>query len=162
MTETLVAAPRTPYALLLDIAARLGPAAQRAQERAAAVTVADSHVYGYYPNTLGSALEACDWTGRHALVQQDIAPSAVAFLGNGIWLHHTSTDPEQHVLTLLIPCACGRGYTGCELADEHDLLLILDALSTSGGLMPHQSDAGGNDCDNTPATPTRRSWSADT
>ncbi|MGW2841835.1 hypothetical protein ACWCWD_29120 [Streptomyces sp. NPDC001493] len=160
MTETLDRTATSPYARLLDIAAQLGPAARREEERDAAATEADNHVYSHYQDTLGSVLEACDWTGHHALPQQDITPSAITSLGNGIWLHHTATsaDPEQHVLTLLVPCACGRGYTGCELADEPDLLQILDELSTSGGLMPHESDAGGNDCDSTPAA--HRSWRA--
>ncbi|MFJ9328981.1 hypothetical protein ACIRPN_16825 [Streptomyces sp. NPDC101230] len=61
-------------------------------------------------------------------------PSAVAYLGGGLWLHHTLTNGAdcRDALTLLVPCTCHYGYVPSLLEDEADL----QELHPTG--MPHR------------------------
>lgn len=87
------------------------------------------------PETVGRALEHDAWTGYPALRNEAIAPSAVAYLDGGLWLHHTITHDADYrdVLTLIVPCTCGRGYAALQLENESDLLEVLDELRTTAG-----------------------------
>lgn len=150
MTETLTpptiaAGADSPLALLFDIALEIG--VQGADEqRDNAETAALDHVWNAYPDTLGKALDDDDWSGRPALPEAVLEPSAVAYLDGGLWLHHTvDADQEQDVLTLVAPCTCGNGYVDTVLDGESDLLQVLTDLRATGGRFPH--DSGWPDCD---------------
>lgn len=148
MTETLTpptAAADSPLALLFDIAREIGTVGED-EQRDNAETAALDHIWNAYPDTLGRALHAEDWSGQPALADAGLEPSAVAYLDGGLWLHHSSDgDREQNVLTLIAPCTCGRGYIDTVLDGESDLLQVLTELRATGGRFPHHSDD--SDCD---------------
>ena len=79
------------------------------------MTAALHHIYTEYPDTVGQVqvLEGREWRGTPALRAADLAPSAVAYLGAGLWLHHSLDIPEEEpardVLTLIAPVPAGRG-----------------------------------------------------
>ncbi|WP_327372324.1 hypothetical protein [Streptomyces sp. NBC_01217] len=157
MTETLTPPvtallPDSPLAVLFDIVATTARISQD-EERDGAETAAADHVYRAYSDTLGRALEEHEWTGYPALRDNAFEPSAVAYLDGGLWLHHTIThDADYHdVLTLIVPCACGRGYVGSQLEDENDLLEVLEELRGTSGRSAHGGDTGGLYCASTTA-----------
>ncbi|MEU1536006.1 hypothetical protein [Streptomyces fagopyri] len=82
--------------------------------------------------------------------------SAVARLDGGLWLHHTlritGRDGAQDVLTLVVPCTCGRGYIDMVLDSEGDLMEILAELRPTHGLSPH-NDKVPLDCHSVTTTP---------
>ncbi|GHB68036.1 hypothetical protein GCM10010377_68690 [Streptomyces viridiviolaceus] len=148
MTEIL-ALPTRPYAAdsplayLLDLAAEAGVPSEE-EQRDDAETTAAHHVYSAYPHSLAQVVEAMDWRGYPALRPdgyKDFEPSAVAWLDGGLWLHHTlhitEADGAQDVLTLIVPCTCGRGYADIRLDTEDDLLEILADLRPTHGRSPH-------------------------
>ncbi len=135
----------SPLALLFDIALEIGVQGED-EQRDDAETAALDHVWNAYPDTLGKALDDDAWSGRPALAEAGLEPSAVACLDGGLWLHHTSDgDQESDVLTLIAPCTCGNGYVDTVLDGECDLLRILADLRATGGRFPH--DGGWPDCD---------------
>lgn len=149
MTETLTGLlPDSPLASLFDIAAATTRISQE-EDRDGAEAAAADHVYRAYADTLDRVLEHDAWTGYPALRDTAFEPSAVAYLDGGLWLHHTIThDADYHgVLTLIVPCACGRGYVDSQLEDENDLLEILEELRGTGGRSTHGGDTGGLYCD---------------
>ncbi|MDL5206538.1 hypothetical protein [Streptomyces sp. ALI-76-A] len=116
-----------------------------------AVTAAAHHVYTAYPDTLATVLEAMDWHGYPALRAAGTGsyePSAVAWLDGGVWLHHTlrlsERDGASDILTLVVPCTCGRGYIDIVLDGEEMLLEILNELRPTDGRSVH--DAVSGDC----------------
>ncbi|MER0443222.1 hypothetical protein ABR738_01280 [Streptomyces sp. Edi4] len=142
-----------PLAELLSIAlGAAGPLA--AEEREDAVTAALHHIYTEYPDTVGQVqvLEATEWRGMPALRAADLAPSAVAYLGAGLWLHHSLDIPEEEpardVLTLIAPCSCRAGYVEFELQGDTDLVTILTVLSREEHTVWHR---GGTACTSTRA-----------
>lgn len=66
-----------------------------------------------------------------------VSPAAFAYLGHGVWLHHTQDtrgfghNPE---VTLLAPCRCGKGYQQFEVTTEDDLVGTLAALAGAARL----------------------------
>jgi hypothetical protein len=158
VTETLILpvtglAADSPLAVLFDIVATTARLNQD-EERDGAETAAADHVHSAYPDTLGRAVGHDTWTGCLALRDQGLEPSAVAYLDGGLWLHHTTTHDADYrdILTLIVPCACGRGYVGWQLEDENDLLEVLEELRTAGGRSVHGGDTGGLYCASTPVT----------
>ncbi|WP_327170173.1 hypothetical protein OG471_00920 [Streptomyces sp. NBC_01336] len=151
MTEILTPpATHSPLAFLFDIVATTARL-NREEECDGAETAAADHVYSAFPDTVGRALEHDAWTGYPALRDEAIAPSAVAYLDGGLWLHHTITHDADYrdVLTLIVPCTCGRGYAALQLEDESDLLEVLDELRTAAGRSAHGGDTGGLYCAST-------------
>ncbi|WP_217236842.1 hypothetical protein [Streptomyces sp. AC555_RSS877] len=148
MTETLTHltrpyAPDSPLAYLLDLAADAdGPSED--EQRDDAQTTAAHHIYQDYPHTLAHVLEVTDWQGYPAWEGADgrrFEPSAMAWLDGGLWLHHTlhisETDGARDVLTLIVPCTCGRGYIDVLLDTEDDLIELLSELRPTHGRSPH-------------------------
>ncbi|MFI0020330.1 hypothetical protein [Streptomyces griseus] len=160
MTETLTPpttdlAPGSPLAVLFGFAAvtaRLDSRLTADEERDSAETAAADHVYTAYPSTLDRALDDDAWTGHPVLRDDAVQPSAVAHLDGGLWLHHTITADADYrdVLTLIVPCACGRGYVTTLVEDEDDLLDLLQELRLTGGRSAHGGDAGGPHCASAP------------
>ncbi|GAA4694346.1 hypothetical protein [Streptomyces youssoufiensis] len=156
MTETFALPDNeldSPLALLLDIVATT-TRRTREEEREGAETAAADHVYRAYTSTLGAALEDTQWTGYPALGGTE--PSAVAYLGAGLWLHHTTTYDTEYsdggdALALIVPCACGRGYITSHLESEDDLVELLAELHPTGGRAEHGSDTRGRYCASIPA-----------
>ncbi|MGV9290986.1 hypothetical protein [Streptomyces sp. NPDC003719] len=161
MTEIL-ALPTRPYAAnsplayLLDMAAEAaGPTEE--EQRDDAETTAAHHVYNAYPHSLAQVIEAMDWRGYPAQRDGvcDLEPSAVAWLDGGLWLHHTlrisEADGARDVLTLIVPCTCGRGYVDIQLDTEDALLEILAELRPTHGRSEH-TDAP-LDCRSIPLLP---------
>ncbi|MEV7060386.1 hypothetical protein AB0N60_37915 [Streptomyces microflavus] len=157
MTDTLTPpATGSPLALLFDIAATTGQLTAglvQDEEREVAETAASDHVYTAYPDTLGLVVDHEAWTGFPALRDNSVQPSAVAYLGDSLWLHHTITaDADHHdALALLSPCICGHGYVPSLLLDERDLLELLQELRPTSGRAVHCADAVGPDCASIPA-----------
>ncbi|WP_051845497.1 hypothetical protein [Streptomyces sp. NRRL S-813] len=123
---------------------RLGDEPTEDEQRDDAETTAAHHVYTAYPNTLAQVVDAMDWQGYPALRQDGVRvlkASAVAWLGGGLWLHHTQHITEQDgardVLTLIVPCTCGHGYVDIHLETEAELLEILAELRPTHGRSPH-------------------------
>ncbi|MET7855573.1 hypothetical protein ABZT48_47440 [Streptomyces avermitilis] len=58
----------------------------------------------------------------------------------GLWLHHTlritETDGASDVLTLIVPCTCGRGYVDITLDTEDVLMEVLAELRPTNGRSP--------------------------
>ncbi|MET7457277.1 hypothetical protein ABZT03_36520 [Streptomyces sp. NPDC005574] len=103
-----------------------------------------------YSDTLGSVLEVMDLHGYPSQRMAGLGSwetSAVGWLDGGLWLHHTlhlsEEDGGLDVLTLIVPCTCGRGYTDITLASE-EMLLILAELQPTHGRSVH--DEGSGDC----------------
>ncbi|MFD3851417.1 hypothetical protein ACFWVB_36890 [Streptomyces microflavus] len=157
MTETLTPpATGSPLALLFDIAATT---AQRTnglvqdEERKVAETAAADHIHTAYPETLGQVVDHDAWIGFPALRDSGVQPGVAAYLGDGLWLHHTITADADHqdALTLLSPCICGHGCVPSLLLDETDLLELLQDLRPTGGRAVHRGDTGGPYCAGIPA-----------
>ncbi|MER5200493.1 hypothetical protein ACWD3J_44230 [Streptomyces sp. NPDC002755] len=149
-------APGSPLAFLLEIAAdTCGP--DENEQREDAETAAAHHTYAAYPQTLAQAVEAADWHGAAATDSggRRVEPSAVAWLDGGLWLHHTLRITEHEgahdVLTLVVPCTCGR-YTGITLDSEETLLELLAELAPTHGRSVHDDTAA--DCHSIPAIPS--------
>jgi hypothetical protein len=153
MTETLIPLARpyaadSPLAQLLDMA-HAADIPDADEQRDDAETAAAHHVFEQYTDTLGTVIEACDWTGYPALRPDrgtPYEPSAVAWLDGGLWLHHTvhiSENGARDILTLIAPCTCSRGYVDFLIDTETDLLAILADLRPTGGRFPHDSDTLG-------------------
>lgn len=142
----------SPLAVLFDIVATTARISEDEECDGAEIAAAD-HVYRAYADTLGRVLEHDAWTGYPALRDNAFEPGAVAYLGGGLWLHHTITNGADYhdVLTLIVPCPCGRGYVDPQLEDENDLLEVLEELRGTGGRSAHGGDTGGLYCDSTTA-----------
>lgn len=168
MTDTLTPIARpyaadSPAAFLLDLAAEAcGPDAD--EQRDDAETGAAHHTYTAYPQTLAQAVDAISWQGYPAmnLGERHFEPSAVAWLDGGLWLHHTlrisERDGAADVLTMIVPCTCGR-YTDITLDGEEVLLDVLAELAPTRGRSVHDEKAG--DCRSVPAAPLAalpRAW----
>jgi hypothetical protein len=147
VTDTLnpptTTAGDSPLATLLNIANDLGTPSED-EQREDATTAALDHTWNAYPTTLGQALGEQDWNGQPAVPGAGLDPSAVAYLGDGLWLHHHNNLDRGHaVLTLIAPCSCGNGYLDYVLDGEDDLLQILINLRATGGRFPHSSTRPG-------------------
>ncbi|MFD8671293.1 hypothetical protein ACFV1U_38805 [Streptomyces microflavus] len=154
MTETLTPpVTGSPLAVLFEIVAASARLTLE-EERDGAETAAADHVYAAYPDTLGRVVEHDAWTGYPALRDNSVQSSAVAHLGDGLWVHHTITaaDADHHdALTLLVPCTCRYGYVPSLLLDVTDLLELLQELRPTGGRAVHRGDTGGPYCAGIPA-----------
>ncbi|CAM5293515.1 hypothetical protein GCM10010329_80670 [Streptomyces spiroverticillatus] len=140
-----------PLAILFDIVDATREETE-AEEREGATTGAADHIFRMYPHTLNETLEECDWTGYPALRENGIEPSAVAVLGQGLWLHHTTRSGADYddVLTLLVPCSCTDGYVSFHLEHEGDLMEVLRGLRRTNGHYWHSSDTSGPHCASIP------------
>ena len=163
MTETLHApdtparsyGARSPLAYLLDLAAQADDVISQEQCEDAE-TAAAHHLYSSYPYSLAQAVDATAWQGYPAVRepgQRLWGPAAVAWLDGGLWLHHTlrstEDDGANDVLTLVVPCTCGRGYTDITLDSEDLLMEILAELRPTHGRSVHH--AALLDCTSVPA-----------
>ncbi|WHM41134.1 hypothetical protein [Streptomyces sp. BPTC-684] len=117
----------------------------RAMEQAAqAAYVAVDHTVNEFPATLGTLLWDEHWIGYpDPEAAEDANGSAVAHLGDGVWIHHAVTTSsfddgssvrwqvsERHTLTLIAPCSCGQGYRTRGVATEDDLLEAVHELTS--------------------------------
>ncbi|MFJ9634847.1 hypothetical protein ACIRU8_44875, partial [Streptomyces sp. NPDC101175] len=128
-------------------------------------TAAAHYVYGAYLGSLAQTLEVMDWQGYPSYTGADgrrHEPAAVAWLDGGAWLHHTlrlsERDGAVDVLTLIVPCTCGR-YTDITLDGEEVLLEVLAELAPTRGRSVHDETA--EDCRSVPAAPLAalsRAW----
>lgn len=154
MHDTFTAATRpyaadSPLAHLLDMAEAAGAPIED-EQREDAITAAAHYVCNAYQSTLGTVLDVMDWTGHPALHFPGFAfePAATAWLDGGLWLHHTlrisEHDGAVDVLTLVVPCTCGRGYTDIVLDSEDMLIEILAELRPTHGRSVHDDSLG--DC----------------
>jgi hypothetical protein len=154
MHDTSTAATRpyaadSPLAHLLDMVQAVGQPTED-EQREDAVTAAAHHIYNAYPDTLARVLDVMDWTGHPALHSPGgiFEPAATAWLDGELWLHHTlrlsETDGAVNMLTLIVPCTCGRGYTDIVLDSEDMLIEILAELRPTHGKSVHDENLG--DC----------------
>ncbi|MFD5814740.1 hypothetical protein [Streptomyces sp. NPDC127038] len=148
MTETLHAPARSygahsPLAYLLNLA---GEAAQVSdqEQREEAETAVIHHLSRSYPYSLAQAIDVMAWQGYPAVRGPRgviCEASAVAWLDGGLWLHHTvrsiESDGALDVLTLIVPCTCGRGYTDITLDSEDMLMELLTELRPTHGQSVH-------------------------
>ncbi|MEH0557343.1 hypothetical protein [Streptomyces sp. B21-101] len=155
-TTTRPYGPDSPLAFLLEVAAdACGP--DEGEQREDAESAAAHHLYADYPQTLAQAVEAVDWQGAAATDSggRRVEPSAVAWLDGGLWLHHTlritERDGALDVLTLVVPCTCGR-YTDITLDSEETLLELLAELAPTHGRSLHDDTAA--DCHSTQVAPS--------
>ncbi|MEU9438390.1 hypothetical protein [Streptomyces sp. NPDC048252] len=141
-------APGSPLAFLLEVAAD-ACGLDEGEQREDAETAAAHHTYAAYPQTLAQAVDVADWQGAAATDSggHRVEPSAVAWLDGGLWLHHTlritEHDGAADVLTLIVPCTCGR-YTDITLDGEEMLLELLAELAPTHGRSVHDDTVG--DC----------------
>ncbi|MGW2690182.1 hypothetical protein ACWC6I_44440 [Streptomyces sp. NPDC001414] len=146
LPRTLPFASDSPLAVLLGIATdAVGP--DDDEQRDDAETTAAHHVYYAYPDTLAGVVDAVDWQGYPSVTLDGgrrLEPSAVAWLDGGAWLHHTLNitvdDGAQDVLTLIVPCTCGRGYVDITLDTEGVLVDVLTDLAPTHGRSPHLTE----------------------
>lgn len=142
----------SPIGILFDIAREIGADGEE-EQRVNAQMAAVDHVWRVYPDTIAKAVDEDKWSGQVALTGAGLEPCAVAYLDEGLWLHHSSSgEQESHVLTLIAPCTCGAGYIDTVLDSETDLLEILTDLRATNGQFPHTvhpHDAH-PDCDSQP------------
>ncbi|MEU1789152.1 hypothetical protein ABZ553_25440 [Streptomyces sparsogenes] len=133
----------SPLALLFAMVDELDTCSEAEQREEAELTAAH-HVYNHYGSTLGQALDPDDWSGKVAVTANRLEASATAWLDGGLWLHHTlhisENDGARDVLTLIVPCTCGRGYVDYELANEEDLISLIAGLRRTGGRVSHEGD----------------------
>ncbi|WP_415939997.1 hypothetical protein [Streptomyces sp. 039-1] len=148
MTETLQNPLRpfgadSPIAHLLDLADQMGEPPTDQEQRDDAEVAAAHHVYNEFGFSLARVLDADDWTGYPAVSDHGTRwqASAVAWLDGGLWLHHTVRIPEvgpgSDILTLVVPCTCGRGYVDYGFKTEDDLLETFAELKATAGRSPH-------------------------
>lgn len=99
------------------------------RQRAAAEDAAHMGVTCDFPNTLALVVAPEMWRGypsggpderRHE------PASAVAYLGQGMWLRHFEGAYGQHVFSLIRPCPCGRTHEVIILHEELQLHRLLD------------------------------------
>ena len=136
--------PHSPLAYLMEIAAAAADEAAEQDERDAAETSAAHLVYRTYTYSLAQALDSEAWQG-YPIVREHgtrrFEASAVAFLGGGLWLHHTlrisEADGASDVLTLIVPCTCERGYTDITVDTEEVLIEMLAELRPTYGRSLH-------------------------
>lgn len=150
--------PDSPLAYLMDIAAASVDEASEAEERDAAETSAAHLVYRTYTYSLAQAVDSEAWQGYPAVREHGARrweASAVAFLGGGLWLHHTlrisEADGASDMLTLIVPCTCERGYTDITVDTEEVLIEILAELRPTYGRSLHDDRAP--DCRSVPSAP---------
>jgi hypothetical protein len=149
----------SPLAFLLDLAVDAsGP--DETEQRDDAETAAAHYVYRAYPYSLAQVVDAMAWQGYPSFTgagDRRHEPAAVAWLDGGAWLHHTlrlsERDGAVDVLTMIVPCTCGR-YTDIGLDTEDVLLEILPELAPTRGRSVHDERAG--DCLSVPAAPLSR------
>lgn len=137
-------APDSPLAQLMEIVAAAVDEASEEEERDAAETTAVHHVHQAYACSLAQAVDSEVWQGYPTVREHGARrweASAVACLGDGLWLHHTlrisEADGASDVLTLIVPCTCGHGYTDIVLDTEEDLIEVLAELRPTYGRSLH-------------------------
>ena len=144
-------------------------AADRDQaQRVAAVARAHEEVEERFPATLALILngegEPEDRFKGYPNVYEAGAPAgyipgcAVAYLGEGLWLRHSTVDPIDPFLppspsaswpTLLVPCSCGR-YREVAIEDDYSLAQALDRVDATrtvclGDCSPGSSQTNNDD-----------------
>lgn len=136
--------PDSPLAHLMEIAAAAVDEASAAEERDAAETSAAHLVYRAYIYSLAQAVDSEAWQGYPVVREHRMRrweASAVAFLGGGLWLHHTlrisEADGASDVLTLIVPCTCERGYVDLTVDTEDVLIEMLAELRPTYGRSLH-------------------------
>ncbi|MGP3950945.1 hypothetical protein [Streptomyces sp. 7N604] len=109
-----------------------------AHERRSAVESAAAYVRLHFPATLAHVVTEDAWVGYRTLDESEtespftVQACAVAWLGDGVWLHHTEVN-DAHIgvrtghLTLWAPCACGN-FREHEIEDEYVLAEALDHI----------------------------------
>ena len=115
-------------------------AEQAARERSAATTEATHSIKVRFPATIAALLAdgSIAFVGYPALHGDEVdiptTPCAVAYLGEGIWLHHTEARDSYSVVrgrpTLLIACVCGR-YREALVDDEYALARELEHIDAN-------------------------------
>ncbi|MGW1534453.1 hypothetical protein [Streptomyces aureus] len=162
MTETLDAPARSysahsPLAYLLSLADEAAQVSDQ-EQREDAETAVIHHLSRSYPYSLAQAIDVMAWQGYPAVRDAGRVfwePSAVAWLDGGLWLHHTVRSTEDDgaidVLTLIVPCTCGRGYSDITLDSEDMLMEILTELRPTHGQSVHNGAL--LDCAIVPAVP---------
>ncbi|MDQ1033076.1 hypothetical protein QF035_010658 [Streptomyces umbrinus] len=95
----------------MELAAAAVDEGSEEEERDAAETTAAHLVYRAYTYSLALAVDPETWQGYPAVREHGarrFEATAVAFLGGGLWLHHTlritEADGASDVLTLIVPC----------------------------------------------------------
>ncbi|MGW6015583.1 hypothetical protein [Streptomyces sp. NPDC055210] len=144
MTEPHPYDPDSPLAQLMEIAAAAIDEVAENEEREAAEAAAAHLVYRVFTCSLALAVTPVLWQGYPAVRERGVyrwEGSAVAYLGGGLWLHHTlrisETDKVSDVLTLVVPCTCACGYVDIVLGTEEHLIEILMKLRPTYGRSPH-------------------------
>ncbi|MPY38296.1 hypothetical protein FNH09_45975 [Streptomyces adustus] len=126
-------------------------------QRETAATAAAYHLFTAYADTLHLTVEADLWQGYPAVRDGGLEPSAIVLLGGGLWLHHTMRSTEGDgaidVLTLIVPCTCGHGYTDITLDSEDMLMEVLTELRPTHGQSVHHGAL--LDCASVPTAPNR-------
>ncbi|MCY0922868.1 hypothetical protein OS965_32795 [Streptomyces sp. H27-G5] len=112
-----------------------------------AAYVATDHAIHNYPATIGALLSDENWQGYPDPTFADAPGSAVAHLGEGVFIHHTSVLGHeagnanlvlQHTLTLIAPCSCGLGYRTWPVTGEENFLgTIAEATAEHPSLYRH-------------------------
>ncbi|MEV0177713.1 hypothetical protein AB0I54_00175 [Streptomyces sp. NPDC050625] len=147
MTE-ITTAPETRMRRLLRLAAASRQAVELEWEREKreridaqrqmAERVASDDTYGTFPDTLAQVIHVDDWSGYPALFVDEageewaIAPCAVTYLDEGIWLHYVVVaepwDFPEPRWTLIAPCVCGS-YREVPVSDDYALARELEHLT---------------------------------
>ncbi|MFE9484638.1 hypothetical protein ACFYNM_39425 [Streptomyces spororaveus] len=112
-----------------------------------AAYVATDYAIHEYPATIGALLSDENWKGYPDPSFAGAPGSAVAHLGEGVFVHHTSIyaaendNPNlvlQHTLTLIAPCSCGTGYRTWPVTSEDNLLdAVAEATAEPRSLHKH-------------------------
>ncbi|MGW0573009.1 hypothetical protein [Streptomyces tauricus] len=159
-------APDSPLAYLMDIVAASVDEESEEEERVGAETAAAHHIYAAYAYSLAQAVDSAVWQGHPAVREHGarrFEPSAVAPLGGGLWLHHTlrisEADGASDVLTLIVPCTCGRGYADITVDTEDVLVEILAELRPTYGRSLHDDRVP--DCHSVRPVPALTGWPRD-
>ncbi|MCX5332105.1 hypothetical protein [Streptomyces sp. NBC_00140] len=103
------------------------------QQVTMAVHLAGDQTYDAFPDTLARVIEPGEWVGYPALYvdsvdyEWGIAPCAVTYLEEGLWLHHTPGVVPEPQWTLIVPCVCGR-YREVPVTDDYSLARELEHL----------------------------------
>ncbi|MFI1035975.1 hypothetical protein [Streptomyces sp. NPDC020951] len=141
--------PESPLASALDddsplarLFAMVDGEATADEQRDDAQPAAAHYAYTVHGATVGQVLEDMDRAGQTPVKDNRLEASTVAWLEGGLQLHHTLHISEaagaRDVLTLIVPCACGRGYVDFQLENEEDLMEILTDLRRTGGRAAHR------------------------
>ncbi|MFD8034676.1 hypothetical protein ACFV3F_39280 [Streptomyces sp. NPDC059717] len=93
-----------------------------------AIRVAIDQTYCTFPDALARVVQDDDWAGYPALYidgidhEWAIAPYAVTYLDEGIWLHHTLVSQPGFLpdgrWALIVPCVCGN-YREVAVSDDY-------------------------------------------